>query len=51
MRVEFEIAIRSATIDKPDGTDMKILWIRGAKKIDTRVKQVKDGKVVFNEKF
>ncbi|CDW82947.1 UNKNOWN [Stylonychia lemnae] len=49
--IEFEISIRAATINSPDQTNLQVLWIRGPKKIDTRVKQVKDGKVAFNEKF
>ena len=50
-RVEFQISIRSAYINIPDETELQILWIRGAKKIDTRIKTIKNGKVSFNEKF
>lgn len=28
-RYEFEFTIYDATIDKPDGTNLQIIWVRG----------------------
>ena len=38
-------------MDLEDGTDVMILWIRGGKKIDTKVKQMTDKTAIFKERF
>ena len=38
-------------MDLEDGTEVMVLWIRGEKKIDTRVKAMTDKVAVFKERF
>jgi len=38
-------------MDLEDGTDVMVLWIRGGKKIDTKIKKVTDKVAIFKERF
>ena len=51
VKVQFDIDIRQLSMDLEDGTEVMVLWIRGGKKIDTKVKTVTDKVAVFKERF
>lgn len=51
VKVQFDIDIRHVLMEVDDGTELQVLWVRGNRKIDTKVKTVTDGKAVFKERF
>ena len=52
LKLSFELNIRRLNLQKAeDDTDFFIVWVRGEKKIDTKVRQAQQGQVKFSEKF
>ena len=50
-RIEFQMRIKGAGIDVPNDTDVFVLWVRGPKKMDTKVVPVNHMRVTINDKF
>ena len=51
VKIQFDIDIRQLFMDLEDGTEVSVVWIRGGKKIDTKVKQITDKTAIFKERF
>ena len=52
MKLQFELTIRKLFIrDSPNQIEYQVLWVRGGKKIDTRIKLSQDGQVRIGDKF
>ncbi len=45
------MTIKAVHINLEDTTGVQVVWARGTKKIDTRVRMVSRGKATLNEKF
>jgi hypothetical protein len=51
LKIQLDIDIRQVRMALEDEAKVMVLWIRGGKKIDTKVKPVQDGVAVLKERF
>ena len=51
-KISFELTISRLFLSKiEDGVDFSIIWVRGEKTIETKVRASNNGQIVFKERF
>jgi hypothetical protein len=51
IKIQLDLDIRQLYMDLPDNSKVMILWVRGGKTIDTKVKTITDKIAIFKERF